>query len=147
MSIELKIYTWGYQSRNSSLLVSICDELAIRWVVDVRRYAKSSQPGWSWRELRESFFLQNSTYVALPGLGNFHRELPWKRGDRFLLDACFREVRSLLLVGDVVLLCRERNHRECHRAEVADWLAAEVKAEVRHLGSPVDVDPEQLTLL
>lgn len=144
----MKLFTWGYQSRSFTDLLSFCRKENIRTVVDVRRYAASSQPGWGLASLRGELEESGLNYVHIPGLGNYGKGLPWNRSDVMTVSASINRVVAYMRIGHVLLLCRERNPEECHRLEVAQEVEKACCCDVVHLGAPKNrvVDCKQISL-
>jgi uncharacterized protein (DUF488 family) len=143
MENKKAVFTWGYHSRALRHLEGVCKVHNIRWVVDVRRKPYSVQPGWDYKELGEFWADKNTTYRHYGGLGNYQPDLPWRRGPEKIVEQSLEWVRGMLLVGNVLLLCRETNHFECHRKEVAEAIAEGRDIEVRHLGDMFGIKAAQ----
>ena len=138
----MRLFTWGYQGRSLTDLIILCRRQCIDAVVDVRRFATSSQPGWNAFSLNEDLGDAGLAYSHLSGLGNYSKGLPWTRTDPLVVGASVRQVVSLLKKGEVLLLCRERPPKECHRLDVAAEVGRHCSCEVVHLGvSSEEVEP------
>lgn len=116
-------------------------------LVDVRAVASSRKPGFSKRQLAASLDAVGIVYVNLVALGTpksgrdavragrpeVMREIfaSHMRGDQ--PQAALAEVAALASRGGACLLCFERDHRSCHRAIVAEMVAARTKLDIDHL--------------
>ena len=138
----LAIYTWGYEGRIIADLQKTMAALGSWQIVDVRRTNTGARvkKGWSRDDLYEEF---GRGYISECDLGNMGKTPVWERG----AEAAEALVRTALMMlrnryTPALLLCKERGHLACHRAEVAEALvailaAAGVECEVRHLGEEV----------
>jgi hypothetical protein len=134
---NLVVYSWGYSRDRTfdDLLAALPEdrrEPGRVAILDVRRSRGSRNQHWHcpylsrWRD-----------YSWLGCLGNAEGAprgtwQPALGPERMLDDLDYAE--SLLhRYGAVVLVCAERDHRRCHRVQVAEALADRTGAEVVHL--------------
>ena len=143
----MQLFSWGYQSRSFKDLVQVCKQHDISFIVDVRRRAISSQPGWSKVELEIMASGVGLQYSHIPGLGNYHKALPWEKMDTLTVQSCVERVCGLLHSGNVVLICKEREAEQCHRNEVAEEIRQASGCLVSHLGGSGKSKVEERQLL
>lgn len=140
------IYTIGYEGAALHDFIATLRHVGVDVLVDVRELPISRRKGFSKRQLNEA--------MAEAGIGYRHvRELgsPKPIRDKLRRDgnypsffAAYAEyldtqddlLHSLAaeLVGNVALMCYERDPKTCHRSTVADRLAYLSEAGVQHLG-------------
>lgn len=137
---EYKIYGFGYEGKTAEELISTLKTYEILTLVDVRLTPISRKKGLSKTKLREAIEANGLGYVHLPALGNpkdnregfaspytaawsdaRHRFEELLRNDN--AQDALDEVRSLMLNGNVGLLCFEANTKCCHRDVVINELS------------------------
>ncbi len=129
---DLLIYTWGYQGRTVEALEEIVRREEIDLVVDVRGNPYSRRPEWRKEALEERL---GDGYRWIGWLGNEN----YRDGGEPRLRDARRGVQELKYLVDggarkVLLLCYERDWRECHRRMVADLAQRRISgARVQHL--------------
>lgn len=144
-----RVSTIGYEGADISAFLSTLSEAGVRTVADIRDVPVSRKKGFSKNKLAAALEEVGIGYVHLKQLGDPKegREA-MRRGDRehFLrvfhahidrseaqdaLDQLAFEVSS----SETVLLCYERDPKDCHRTIVASMLKERGEiVEVRHLG-------------
>ena len=137
-TVELRVFTLGYQGRSLHGVLEVVQQYGIAQVLDVRENARSRKPGFSGPELEAAFAPVGIAYVHLPVLGceRESRHALWKGAptadfmDRYrrkvtenldTLTELARRVRN----ARSVLLCLERDPSRCHRAVLGERLRAE----------------------
>ncbi|MBT3274208.1 MAG: DUF488 domain-containing protein [Spirochaetales bacterium] len=147
-SVPGKLYTIGYESLCIEEFVNRLIESEIHLLVDVRKNPISRKFGFS--KTRLSAILQNMKiqYRHLPGLG-----IPTDIRNRFLSlgnrTALFEWYKSSVLSGsnnDVrslheitsssaasALVCFEKNHIDCHRSHLAEFISEKANNSIVHL--------------
>jgi hypothetical protein len=140
VSENLVVYSWGYGRDRTfeDLLAALPEDRWGPWripIIDVRRSRASRNPHWSCRN--GSYPPEWKIYVWLNHLGNAQEA---KRGEWLPAHGPNLMIEHLLIAegwlrktGAVVLVCAERDHRRCHRVQVAEALAARTGAKVAHL--------------
>jgi len=114
------IYTIGYAGRSVQKFIDVLKKHGIEVVVDVRRFPKSKYQGFCREDLEKILADSNIEYVYLGDyLGGF------RRGgyERFMKSSKFKagikRVVELARSKKIVLMCRERSYKWCHRRHVA----------------------------
>ncbi|HYC99127.1 DUF488 domain-containing protein [Brevundimonas sp.] len=145
--------TIGYEGARPDDFIGTLRLVGVQMVVDIRDRAQSRRPGFSKSALRDSLEAQGIGYIHLRELGDPKEGRDAARSGDF---AKFRRTYAAVLQTDqasealeqiaalarqmsVCLLCYERDHHECHRKIVADYLESVVEYKVRHLGVRSDV--------
>ncbi len=143
--------TVGYEG---AVLPAVLDTLVaagVTLLIDVRAVAASRKPGFSKRLLAGSLAERGIDYLHLQGLGTPKEGRQAVRsGHPDQMRAIFAEhLRSDRAQAELAqataaararpccLLCFERDHRMCHRAIVADLIAAATGQLVVHLEPPI----------
>ncbi|MCD6470457.1 DUF488 domain-containing protein [Candidatus Bathyarchaeota archaeon] len=116
-------YTIGYASREISEFIKILKEHNVTIIVDVRRFPKSKNPMFG-KEMLSTFLRKHGIkYVFLgESLGGFV-----KGGyERYMKTQKFRDGFKVLLdlieKETVILMCREKKAKHCHRRFIANLL-------------------------
>ena len=129
----MTVYTAGYGGRAAADFLALLAPTPVRTVVDVRlrpdkasmgTFTKARTPDKGIEKLLASAGLG---YVSVVELGNPFRELAdWPARYRRLLDAAgdLLTERLASVPAPYCLLCSEKSPAECHRAIIADFLAA-----------------------
>jgi len=138
----MTVFTIGYGGRLPAELIGLLAQHGVRAVVDVRlRPDRASMGVWVKarspdRGIEHALGQAGIEYHALLELGNLFLEFPdWQQRYAALL----RAAGPLLIerLADVpqpyCLLCAERRAAECHRSQIADYLASTQGASVVHL--------------
>lgn len=133
-----QIIGWGYQGKSLEDLLSVVEQSNVRTVVDVRLTPISRKKGFSKTRLREALKGAGVDYVHARVLGNpkDNREAfahpgteeSSKAHDRFKTDVlrskdgevAIHELVSLASEGNVLVLCFESDHSQCHRSLIID---------------------------
>lgn len=141
------LFTIGYGGRAPAALVEALRAGGVATVIDVRlrpdraslgSYARARSPDKGLEALLAGAGLGYASFVEL---GNpFVDQADWAGRYRRLLDAAGPVLVERLLASALprpwALLCAERDHRECHRAPLAELLARTSPGgpwELRHL--------------
>ncbi len=131
------VYTTGYEGRSIDAFLSNLIGRGIRRVIDVRRVARSRKYGFSGKALQGMLSKVDVGYRHVPELGI---PAPLRRGlvsqadyDRLFIlyrrqilpreTEAVREVSDLVSEQASVLLCFEKNPRQCHRTHLARAIA------------------------
>ena len=138
----MKVFTIGYGGRSKEDFLALLKANGVRTVVDIRlRPDKASMGIWVKAKTTdkgiESWLAAAGVgYRSLVELGNLFRDLPdWQhRYERLLAAAGDLLTERLAGIPEpICLLCAEKRVAECHRQQVAKYLAAHQGAEVYHL--------------
>lgn len=112
------VFTLGYSGRSVEEIAAAVEERDAL-LFDIRLVARSRDPRWSGKQLRERF---GERYRHVPALGN----LNYKSGGPVALsdaEAGLAVVEEAIGAGQaVVLLCACKDAATCHRAAVAALL-------------------------
>jgi uncharacterized protein (DUF488 family) len=142
--------TIGYQATTFARVRDTLLADGVRLLLDVRALPASRKPGFSKRLLAGGLAEAGIGYVLLQPLGTPKpgRDAV-RRGDVPTMQRLFREhmtadhpqaalaeAIALARGTPTCLLCFERDHRTCHRALVAEMVAAETGQRVVHLMPP-----------
>lgn len=141
------IATIGYQRADIGAVTAALAAAGVRTLIDVRAVPHSRKPGFGKQALAAAARAAGIAYRHLGGLGNpeaGRRAAKEGRMDDYLaifgawLDGAearrsLAEAAELMGAGPVCLLCYEREPADCHRAIVAERLAAATGAAVYHL--------------
>ena len=142
--------TIGYQASTFARVRDALLANGVRLLLDVRALPASRKPGFSKRLLAAGLAEAGIGYVHLQPLGTPKpgRDAV-RRGDVATMRRLFRdhmaggiplaalaEAAALAAGQPTCLLCFERDHRTCHRALVAEMVAARTGQAIRHLEPP-----------
>lgn len=122
------IYTLGY-ARWSIEEVEECLETLDATLLDIRYAPRTTKPGFTRDELDQRL---GSRYVHIPAFGNVH----YKRDGIKLSDPDRGLEQLRALEGPFVLMCGCKRPEQCHRSEVAEFIADWEEASIRHLQAP-----------
>ena len=138
----MKVFTIGYGERTEGELLSWLKANGVRTVVDVRlRPDRGSTGIWVKAKTADKGIEQwlgeaGIGYRSLVELGNLFLEFPdWQARYGRLLESA-GDLLTERLAGipePLCLLCAEKRVAECHRQQVAEYLARHAGAEVEHL--------------
>lgn len=141
------LFTIGYEKATPDALVEALLKAKVRTLIDVRAVAASRRAGFSKRALAERIERAGIAYLHLRDLGTpkAGRDAA-KAGDtstmRRIFDAHMEKPEALAALADAVriakestvcLMCLERDHNHCHRAILADMMAADAKFSIAPL--------------
>ena len=138
----MKVFTLGYGGRDKEAFLSLLKTNNVRTVVDIRlRPDRASMGIWAKAKTAdkgiESWLSEAGIeYRSLIELGNLFLDYAdWQNRYEAFLDACGELLIQRLMdtPGPICLLCAERRVSECHRRQVATFLARHKGAEVHHL--------------
>ena len=163
--VQLEILTIGYEGTGAGELIAALRAARVATLVDVRDVPWSRRHEFAKRPLSEALARHGIGYRHLKGLGNPKAGRDAARaGDLAAYRAIFAaHLDSATARADLAaaaemlgrecacLMCYERDPARCHRAIVAERLAALTGLAVRHLvvaGEPAgDSEPFQPSLL
>jgi uncharacterized protein (DUF488 family) len=142
-----KLYTIGYEDATLENFVSALKAAGIAALIDVRAIPLSRKPGFSKNRLAARLAEEDIKYLSLRGLGTPAEGRAAARKGRIAeMRAIFKtHLKSMEAVADLAeavrtarvapscLLCYERNALLCHRALVADKIAARTRQKIVHL--------------
>jgi hypothetical protein len=131
------VYTIGYEGRSVDGFFDSLLKAGIRCIIDVRANPVSRKYGFARRSLSETASKLGLTYSHHPGLGISSEsrkgvESPadfrqlFKYYESRILATRTREIETvgnLMKATPAVLLCREKEPRDCHRSRLASRLA------------------------
>lgn len=130
------VFTCGYSGHTPESYASLVAAAGARRVVDVRSFAFSRKPGFSKRALQAFLESRGLDYIHLPELGAPRELLALKKGGATMREIAPRYRRHLAgrrealealsrlaMESPSVLLCLEKDPKECHRGILAERLA------------------------
>ena len=135
----MKLFTIGYEGATQADVIARLQAAGVETLVDVRAVAASRRPGFSKTILGESLKAEGVDYLHLRALGTPKAGRDAARKGRVAeMRAIFddhltepaaqlqlAELRAVAGEKRVALLCFEADHAGCHRAVLAEQLAAE----------------------
>lgn len=144
----ITVYTIGYEGSALSDFVATLQAAGVEHLLDVRELPQSRRPGFSKRALSEALATAGIGYSHVKQLGDpKHGREAARRGDMDEFRAIFEahldlpaskaaleEVADAVTQRPTVLMCYERNPKECHRSLVARRLVGLRSLQVQHLG-------------
>jgi uncharacterized protein (DUF488 family) len=131
---ERLILTFGYGNRKDyNLFLDYLKEFNVICVVDVRLRPKAWTKKWYGDVLEKVCASRKIQYVSKSALGNLSGNSQWIPPESEEAEEALSEVVHILEVGNVLLLCAERDPSKCHRSEIASRLQEMTYAEVMHL--------------
>ena len=147
MSLDVPIFTIGYEATTPDRLVAALRAAGVRRLVDVRALANSRRPGFAKRALSAALAEAGIGYEHLRALGTPAAGRAAVRAGR---PAVMRAIFAAHLAGTeaqaalagltetarhepVCLLCLEADPAQCHRTLVAEAVAADTGLPVAHL--------------
>jgi len=137
MNQNPKCYTIGYSNRLLDDFLGMLHFNRITHLVDIRRFPQSRMEVYNKEALELSLPMYGIPYYHCPGVGGF-RESGYPD---YMGTAAFKESFSKLLRkitgvnqagGRIVLMCAEKNPKDCHRYHLSSQLEKE-GVEVIHL--------------
>lgn len=141
----ITVFTIGYQGRDGDEVIDRLREAGVDYLADIRAKPMSRNPEFRAGPLRRRCEAAGIEYGAWQSLGTpepirlrvkstrdfatFHRDVRSNAIESMgeALDALGEIARE----RRVALLCLERAHDECHRADIADLLGERIGAEIR----------------
>lgn len=144
----MELFTIGYEKASISDFVATLARVGIQQVIDIRELPQSRRKGFSKNQLSDHLNAASILYRHVRQLGDpKHGRDAAKAGrleefksiynahlDLSASLAALKDVASLAAEKPSVLLCYERDARNCHRKIVADRLGVLYSFQVRHLG-------------
>lgn len=131
--MSMKVYTIGYAGRDISDFIRILREHNIKVLVDVRRFPKSKYPFFSKEELKDILEKNGIKYVFLgEKLGGFVKGGYEEYMKTKKFEDGFKILLNLIEKENVVLMCREKAAKHCHRRFISALLE-KLNVEVIHL--------------
>lgn len=142
------IYTIGYEGASLADFLATLHQAGIQRVVDVRELPQSRRPGFSKNILAAALQNENIAYEHRKRLGDpkpgrdaaragRHDEFKQIFAAHMETTAAKDELNNLvatLASERCVLLCYERNHKQCHRQLLCDGLQKLGSFEIKHIG-------------
>ena len=128
--IEPTLFTAGYQGRTIDAFVRLLSTHGIKQVIDVREHPSSRRPGFAKTPLSRALGEAGIGYVHLREAGNPFRHddsAPWQSAYAAHLDAhpeIVERVAEAAKTATSVLVCFERDPRDCHRSILAERIAS-----------------------
>ncbi|WP_373544677.1 DUF488 family protein [Chamaesiphon sp.] len=114
------IYTFGYGNRTDyTELLECFDRNSISTLIDVRAKPHAWSPIWDGSSISNFCTDHTVKYQSLPQLGNTSGTSLWIPPDLTQARVALSQVTNLLRTGNVLLVCAEKNHKQCHRVEIA----------------------------
>lgn len=136
------IYTLGYGGRTPETVVALLRTHGVQTVVDVRlRPDRASMGVWVKAKTADKgiegwLSAAGIGYRSLIELGNVFLDFPdWQSRYQQLLAAAGGLLTERLqgITGPMCLLCAEKRVADCHRLQIAEYLALHAGATVHHL--------------
>ncbi|MCH8239631.1 MAG: DUF488 domain-containing protein [Proteobacteria bacterium] len=141
------LYTIGYEGSVIEAFITTLQNAGVSVLVDVRDLPISRKPGFSKKKLEAALNPVGIKYVHFKGLGNpKNGRLAARSGNTTLFHhiyaeklesdvACddLRRVAKLIETEVPCLLCFEKDHKSCHRDQVANKLMESIDLDVRHI--------------
>jgi len=135
---HLNLYTIGYEKRNIDEYIDLLLQNGVSILIDVRETAWSYKNDFCKTNFSSALSKKGITYLHLPQAGN-----PKKlRKSSTSIQMCLEKYRTYLMetnsgisdlqdiliaagmAGDsVCLTCYERNHENCHRSIIVDFVS------------------------
>jgi uncharacterized protein (DUF488 family) len=156
----VRLFTIGHSTRTLEELVALLRAFGVSIVADVRTIPRSRHnPQFALEALRPALRRRRLRYAhlaALGGLRHARRDSPntgWRNASfrgyaDYMLTEDFEaglvELRELVAIGTVALMCAEAVPWRCHRSLIADVLTAR-GARVEHIMSRERANPHRLT--
>lgn len=144
----MKIYTIGYEGANIIDFLDTLDMLGVEHVVDIRELPASRRRDFSKNILNGHLSSAGIAYSHFKALGDPKEGRDAMRAgnrERFIevftnrmaseeAKIAVEQVKDIALNETIVLLCYERDHKDCHRSIVAESLQKATHFEVKHAG-------------
>jgi len=139
---EMNVFTIGYGGRGKEDFLSLLKANAVRTVVDVRlRPDRASMGLWvkaktADKGIERWLAAAGIGYRSLVELGNVFLDCPdWQPRYQQLLAAAGDLLTERLhdIPGPICLLCAEKHVADCHRLQIAEYLALHSGVTVHHL--------------
>jgi uncharacterized protein (DUF488 family) len=144
----MNVFTIGYEGAEISDFLETLDILGVDRVVDIRDLPASRKRDFSKNILSDHLRGCSIAYSHFKALGDPKEGREAMRAgnrERFLevfnarmatkaAQVALDEVKDIALNETIVLLCYERDHKDCHRSIVADELKRLINIEVKHAG-------------
>jgi uncharacterized protein (DUF488 family) len=141
------LFTIGYEKARLVDVIAVLKAAGVATLIDVRDRPQSRRPGFSKRQLAAGLEEAGIAYVGLKALGTppegreANRRRQWERFWRIVDDKlataeaehALAETASIAAGSPSCLLCYEADAGICHRARVADILAARHGFSIHHL--------------
>ncbi len=138
----MKVFTIGYGGRGKEEFLSLLKANAVRTVVDIRlRPDRASMGLWvkaktADKGIESWLAAAGIGYRSLVELGNVFLDFPdWQPRYQQLLAAAGGLLTERLhdIPGPICLLCAEKHVADCHRLQIAEYLALHSGVTVHHL--------------
>lgn len=143
------LYTIGYEGADLQSFLATLEDVGVKHVADIRDVPVSRRKGFSKNKLAEALKAVGISYQHFKSLGDPKEGRDaMRRGDRARFLTVFKEhvskpsaEEALVQLADnaadadTVLLCYERDPKDCHRTIVATMLQERgLIRQYRHLG-------------
>jgi uncharacterized protein (DUF488 family) len=124
---KAQCYSIGYANRSFDDFVQILVENGITNLIDIRRYPHSTFEEYNKESLERSLPLNNIIYAHCEGVGGLRDStyIEYMGTGEFRNSAAqlFEYVKKIgNKGGKVVLMCAEKNPKDCHRRYLAQYL-------------------------
>jgi uncharacterized protein (DUF488 family) len=138
----MTVFTIGYGGRGKEDFLALMKANGVKTVVDIRlRPDRASMGIWVKAKTPdkgiESWLGEAGIgYRSFVELGNVFIDFPdWQKRYKRLLDSSGELLTERIkeIPGPICLLCAEKRVSECHRQQVADYLATHRSAVISHL--------------
>lgn len=128
------ILTFGYGNRKDyEAFIEYLDKFEVSYVIDVRFTPRAWSRKWYGDQIEKLCISKGINYISKIYLGNTSGNANWIPPDKEEANKSLAEVAGIASNGTVLLLCAEKDHHRCHRAEVAKQLEKLVNLPVQHL--------------
>jgi len=119
----VKVYTIGYAEREISDFINILKKHNVTVLVDIRRFPKSKYPAFEKENLKSILEKNGLKYVFLgESLGGFVKGGYEKYMKTQKFRDGFKVLLNLIEKETVMLMCREKKAKYCHRRFIANLL-------------------------
>jgi uncharacterized protein (DUF488 family) len=138
------LFTIGYQGRDGDEVIDLLRAAGVEHLADIRAKPLSRNPDFRAGPLRRRCEAAGIEYGPWQSLGTpdpirarvkatrdyatFHRDV--RENAMESMGEALDELAALVQTKRVALLCLERAHDECHRADIADLVADRTGAEI-----------------
>ncbi|MEA5512611.1 DUF488 domain-containing protein [Nodularia sp. UHCC 0506] len=128
------ILTFGYGNRkNYEEFLKYLEDFSVEYVVDVRKVTRAWSRQWYGEKINNFCHLNNIKYISKTKLGNTSGNKNWIPENPEAAKKELDEVAEIAKLGNILLLCAEKNASHCHRTEVANKLKELTAIPVKHL--------------
>lgn len=145
----MTVFTIGYEGLNISEFTALLLTHGVNTLIDVRELPLSRKQGFSKRALAATLDQSGIEYIHMVELGcpksirdQHRRDGDWVRYTAGYLnhlkdqETAIGRLIDLAASSNCALMCYEADHNDCHRSMVADAVAKNSGAEIKHIRAP-----------